>query len=241
MRGGETLSYVDQALALHRSGRPEPVWMNLDYSPIRDEDGDVAGVELLGKPSPRESLAQRIRQVLHEPQQKNRARRAAPAAVVEATPAIEEARTMVQVLLVEDDDDIRENTAEHMRIQGCEVTEAASGEAALQLRAERQPDIVLTDVGLAGLQGDELARRVKDAGLPSSGAGDRRFAGAGRCGRDPDETVQPGAPGTGTCRLHIRPGRLPSWPGGTRRRPGNRYPTSGRTRGTRSVRRWNAC
>ncbi|THC40636.1 PAS domain S-box protein [Massilia sp. Mn16-1_5] len=41
---GQTLSYVEQELTLHRSGKPEPVWMNLDYSPITYENGDIAGV-----------------------------------------------------------------------------------------------------------------------------------------------------------------------------------------------------
>lgn len=41
---GGTLSYQDQELTLHRSGQPEPVWMNLDYSPIRDQEGRIAGV-----------------------------------------------------------------------------------------------------------------------------------------------------------------------------------------------------
>ncbi|MEE3622656.1 PAS domain S-box protein [Nitrospirillum sp. BR 11752] len=41
---GGTLAYQDQELTLHRSGRPEQVWMNLDYSPILDEAGRPAGV-----------------------------------------------------------------------------------------------------------------------------------------------------------------------------------------------------
>ncbi|MDZ5648632.1 hybrid sensor histidine kinase/response regulator [Nitrospirillum sp. BR 11828] len=41
---GGTLAYQDQELTLHRSGRPEQVWMNLDYSPILDEAGKPAGV-----------------------------------------------------------------------------------------------------------------------------------------------------------------------------------------------------
>ena len=41
---GGTLSYKDQELTLHRNGRPEPVWMNLDYSPVLDESGVPAGV-----------------------------------------------------------------------------------------------------------------------------------------------------------------------------------------------------
>jgi PAS domain S-box-containing protein len=41
---GGTLSYRDQELPLYRSGKPEPVWMNLDYSPIVDAEGSVVGV-----------------------------------------------------------------------------------------------------------------------------------------------------------------------------------------------------
>ncbi len=41
---GGTLAYRDQELTLNRSGKPEQVWMNLDYSPILDERGRPAGV-----------------------------------------------------------------------------------------------------------------------------------------------------------------------------------------------------
>lgn len=41
---GGTLAYRDQELTLHRNGRPEQVWMNLDYSPVLDEAGTPAGV-----------------------------------------------------------------------------------------------------------------------------------------------------------------------------------------------------
>ena len=41
---GHTLRYRDQELTLFRYGRPEQVWMNLDYSPVLEEDGRPAGV-----------------------------------------------------------------------------------------------------------------------------------------------------------------------------------------------------
>lgn len=41
---GGTLAYRDQELTLHRKGYPEQVWMDLDYSPVMDEDGKAAGV-----------------------------------------------------------------------------------------------------------------------------------------------------------------------------------------------------
>jgi PAS domain S-box-containing protein len=41
---GGTLSYKDQELVLYRNGRPERAWMNLDYSPVFDDQAQPAGV-----------------------------------------------------------------------------------------------------------------------------------------------------------------------------------------------------
>jgi len=41
---GETLSVRDMVLTLYRHGIGEPVWLNLDYSPVPNEDGTPAGV-----------------------------------------------------------------------------------------------------------------------------------------------------------------------------------------------------
>ena len=41
---GGTLAYRDQMLVLSRHGRPEQVWLDLDYSPLLDESGTPAGV-----------------------------------------------------------------------------------------------------------------------------------------------------------------------------------------------------
>ena len=41
---GRTLTLRDFEMMLNRSGRPERVWMNLDYSPVYDESGRPGGV-----------------------------------------------------------------------------------------------------------------------------------------------------------------------------------------------------
>ena len=41
---GGVLTYKDQELVLHRSGHPERVWLDLNYSPVMDESGHPAGV-----------------------------------------------------------------------------------------------------------------------------------------------------------------------------------------------------
>ncbi|MHB2210885.1 sensor histidine kinase [Methylobacterium sp. CM6257] len=56
---GGTLSYRDQELTLHRYGRPEQVWMDLDYSPVFDEGGQPAGVIAIVVESTERVLAER--------------------------------------------------------------------------------------------------------------------------------------------------------------------------------------
>ena len=41
---GSTLAFRDQELTLLRTGTPEKVWLNLDYSPVLDTSGEPAGV-----------------------------------------------------------------------------------------------------------------------------------------------------------------------------------------------------
>ena len=41
---GKTLALRDFEMALNRSGRPDRLWLNLDYSPVFDESGRPAGV-----------------------------------------------------------------------------------------------------------------------------------------------------------------------------------------------------
>jgi PAS domain S-box-containing protein len=56
---GGTLAYKDQELTLLRSGRPEQVWMNLDYSPVIDESGQPGGVIAIVVETTQRVLAER--------------------------------------------------------------------------------------------------------------------------------------------------------------------------------------
>lgn len=56
---GHTLAFRDQELALERRGKLEPVWMNLDYSPVLDETGKPAGVIAIVVETTEKVLAQR--------------------------------------------------------------------------------------------------------------------------------------------------------------------------------------
>lgn len=67
----------------------------------------------------------------------------------------------VHVLLVEDDDDNRELMAEVLAAAGYEVLSAASGRDGLKTLAERSVDVVVTDVGMPGMGGLEVAKAAK--------------------------------------------------------------------------------
>ncbi|WP_420142133.1 PAS domain-containing protein, partial [Sphingomonas sp.] len=60
---GGSLAFRDEQLTLERHGRPEPVWMNLDYSPVLGEDGKPAGViALVLETTERVPAARRLRE-----------------------------------------------------------------------------------------------------------------------------------------------------------------------------------
>ncbi len=67
----------------------------------------------------------------------------------------------LRVLLVEDDDDNRELMAEVLSASGYEVLSAASGQQGLETLSHNSVDVVVTDVGMPGMGGLELARAAK--------------------------------------------------------------------------------
>ncbi|HZT52398.1 MAG TPA: response regulator [Stellaceae bacterium] len=64
--------------------------------------------------------------------------------------------------MVDDDDDVRDFTAQVLEEAGYEVRVASRGEPALQILIAGEPfDLMITDVVMPGWDGTELARRVK--------------------------------------------------------------------------------
>jgi PAS domain S-box-containing protein len=107
------------------------------------------GVELLSKPYRQEDLARKIRQVLAR----------SPQPVAAAIPPPKETRRgALHILLVEDQDDLRETTVQMLQLLDCEVAQAATAEQAEQSLHEGRPDVLFTDLSLPGRSGLELAR-----------------------------------------------------------------------------------
>lgn len=65
------------------------------------------------------------------------------------------------ILLVEDHADAREALQALLELEGYSVVTAAEGLQALDIARTKRPDIALIDIGLPGLDGYEVARRLR--------------------------------------------------------------------------------
>ena len=70
-----------------------------------------------------------------------------------------------RVLVVDDSHDSANSLATLLRFNGHEVFVAHDGEAALELSVAVRPNVVLLDIGLPGMDGYEICRRMRKLGL----------------------------------------------------------------------------
>ena len=85
---------------------------------------------------------------------------------IELRPAIvlafrENRKPAVDVSLVEDNEDIRLTLRDLLEFEGHEVAEAADGTQGAELIVQRRPNVALVDIGLPGMDGYEVAQRVR--------------------------------------------------------------------------------
>jgi signal transduction histidine kinase/ActR/RegA family two-component response regulator len=74
-----------------------------------------------------------------------------------------------RILVVDDDRDSADTLAHLLRLGGHQVDTAHNGQAALEAAKTNVPDIVLLDLGLPGIDGLEVARRLRsDQGLTNA-------------------------------------------------------------------------
>jgi signal transduction histidine kinase len=76
-------------------------------------------------------------------------------------PAPEPGMRAHRVLLADDNRDALDSLAELLALAGHEAHKAADGIAALQAATQLQPDLILLDIGMPGLDGYEVARRIR--------------------------------------------------------------------------------
>jgi two-component system, OmpR family, response regulator len=71
---------------------------------------------------------------------------------------------MSRVLVVDDEESLRDLLETSLRFEGFEVSTAATGGQALRLVGEQAPDLVVLDVMLPDLDGFEVSRRLRSGG-----------------------------------------------------------------------------
>jgi len=67
-----------------------------------------------------------------------------------------------KILVVDDEENIRQLYKEELSEEGYEVYLAASGEEAIKMADEVQPDLVTLDVFMPGMDGIEVLRTLKE-------------------------------------------------------------------------------
>jgi PAS domain S-box-containing protein len=67
-----------------------------------------------------------------------------------------------RILVVEDNDDAREMLCRMLRLLGHEVHDAADGASGADAAIRLAPELVLVDIGLPGIDGYEVARRIRN-------------------------------------------------------------------------------
>lgn len=72
---------------------------------------------------------------------------------------------MSHILLVEDDHMQSEATRTFLELYGYHIAEAGDAEEALDLARKKRFDVIITDLGLPGAGGEELMRRLGEAGV----------------------------------------------------------------------------
>ncbi|MFW6324083.1 MAG: response regulator [Desulfovibrionales bacterium] len=74
-----------------------------------------------------------------------------------------------RILIVEDEEDIRNLLAYNLQSAGFDVTTSENGKEALELAAKHGPDLVLLDIMLPGMDGFEVSRELKsDPGMKNT-------------------------------------------------------------------------
>ena len=68
---------------------------------------------------------------------------------------------MQKILVIEDNDDNRDILKHQLEYLGYEVVEAADGLEGLNQVAKEQPDLVIVDIMMPGIDGKEVARRLR--------------------------------------------------------------------------------
>ncbi len=68
----------------------------------------------------------------------------------------------LRILVVDDDENIREILKDLLMMSGHQVSLSSNGEEALEIFFKQELDLIITDLGMPGISGWEVNRRIKE-------------------------------------------------------------------------------
>ncbi len=149
----ETAERIFHPFFSTKGSRGTGLGMSVSYGIVRRHGGTIEVESELGRGST-------LRVVLPELPLEDRSGEAPP---VEAPPSATEASRprRARVLVIDDDDAVREVLADILRTGDHQVTEAPGGAEGLRIFGESSFDLVLTDLGMPSVNGWDVAAGVK--------------------------------------------------------------------------------
>ncbi|MGI8782663.1 MAG: response regulator [Acidobacteriota bacterium] len=88
---------------------------------------------------------------------------AGPQLETKANKGVSSGGSQLRILVVDDNDDATDILAQLLKLKGHDVRSERDGPSALKMAAAFQPEFILLDIGLPGMDGYEVARRVRQA------------------------------------------------------------------------------
>lgn len=77
---------------------------------------------------------------------------------------LNEKRKIPLVLVVEDEEEIRQALADALDVEGYKVIQAVDGEAGLATATKEQPDLIILDILMPKMDGMEMMKQLREKG-----------------------------------------------------------------------------
>ncbi len=71
---------------------------------------------------------------------------------------------MTRILVIEDEDVLREDIVEMLMFEGYEVSNAEDGAVGLQMALQQPPELIISDIAMPNLNGYEVLTKLRSAG-----------------------------------------------------------------------------
>lgn len=144
-------------------GKGTGLGLSMVYGIVRDHDGVISCVSRPGRGTTFTMLLPTLVPVRDDvPESSEESLGSAKTDPRAVSDALRTSSAVAKILMVDDEEMIREVTAELLTAHGYEVFQAADGREALEVYARERIDLVITDVGMPGMGGEALLLALRE-------------------------------------------------------------------------------